>query len=148
MSLSVVLIGLPVLIVACVYSCILLYRYWNLLQRHGVPVSPGRAVGYCFIPFFSFYWYFVAYVSLVDYYNNFVDNVAGNPSIRISRGLAIANCVLAIAMWMPYLGLVAYIPFSIVYFLLMREIQVVAELVKSYNIKNVSNAEAANSVAG
>jgi hypothetical protein len=51
-------------IAAVVFSYMLLYRSWLLLQGHGARTTPGRAVGFCFIPVFFFYWWFVAYAGL------------------------------------------------------------------------------------
>src|SRR4030042_6627005 len=58
------LLGVPLLIAAIVFDCIILYRHWWLLQGHGARTTPGKAVGFGFIPFFCFYWWFIAYAGL------------------------------------------------------------------------------------
>jgi uncharacterized membrane protein YphA (DoxX/SURF4 family) len=47
-------IYVPALIVTTVFWCILLYRHWSLLQGHGARTTPGKAVGFGFIPLFFF----------------------------------------------------------------------------------------------
>ena len=89
------LIGLIPLIVAVVLSCILLYRQWFLLQGHGARTTPGKAVGFGFIPFYCFYWWFVAYVGLAEDTNRHLEN-SGNTTTRMSYGLAMTYCILGI----------------------------------------------------
>jgi hypothetical protein len=51
-------------ILSSVLQCVLLYRFWSLIQDGSARTSPGYAVGLCFIPIFHFYWNYVAYVGL------------------------------------------------------------------------------------
>ena len=62
------MVGIGVLI-ACgfgfifggVYSYIILFRAWKVIQAGGARTTPGKAVGLIIIPIFNFYWIFVAY---------------------------------------------------------------------------------------
>jgi hypothetical protein len=92
-GLLVNVLSLPALIVMSVFWCILLYRHWLLLQGHGARTTPGRAVGFGFIPFFFFYWWFVAYAGLAKDNNRYLDQ-AGITSARMSYGLAVTCCIL------------------------------------------------------
>jgi len=85
----------PAVIVATVFWCILLYRQWSLLQGHGARTTPGRAVGFGFIPFYCFYWWFVAYAGLATDTNNYL-KAAGISSAHLSFGLAVTDCILSI----------------------------------------------------
>jgi hypothetical protein len=38
-----------------------------------MPVTPGIAVGFCFIPLFNFYWFFAAVVILMMSMSNLKD---------------------------------------------------------------------------
>ena len=40
------------------------YRLWKLLPKGIAQTTPGKAVGFLFIPFFNFYWISVSYLGL------------------------------------------------------------------------------------
>ena len=57
---------------ALVIFFIMLYKFWKIVPAAETGgVTPGKAVGFCFIPFFSFYWIYVAYYKLSQNYQNF-----------------------------------------------------------------------------
>lgn len=88
--LSAWIVGAVTMIVAKVFSSILLYRLWASIPEEHRSISPGRAVGFCFIPFYCFYWFFVAYPGLVTEASKY----AGT---RGPFGLAVAYAVLLCA---------------------------------------------------
>ncbi len=49
-----------------------LYRAWACLQPGGAQTTPGKAVGFMFIPFFNIYWVFVAINGLPKDWNRVV----------------------------------------------------------------------------
>lgn len=55
-----------------VFYCMNLYRAWACLQPGGAQTTPGKAVGFMFIPFFSLYWVFVAINGLPKDWNRIV----------------------------------------------------------------------------
>lgn len=55
--------------VALVFSWILLYRFWQIIQDDKPRTTPGKAVGYCFIPVFNCYWIYVAVYGLARHLN-------------------------------------------------------------------------------
>ena len=89
------LIWFPPMIVATVLWCILLYRQWALLQGHGARTTPGKAVGFGFIPIYCFYWWFVAYAGLATDTNSYLDN-AKITSARMSFGVAVTDCIISV----------------------------------------------------
>ena len=95
LPLSAVIIGLPLLMAATVISCILLYRFWHIIQGGAARTSPGKAVGLCFIPFFNVYWCYVAIVGLAEDVNGYCDqrNIEGP---RVSERLALAWYMLSL----------------------------------------------------
>ncbi|MBO5438357.1 MAG: leucine-rich repeat protein [Thermoguttaceae bacterium] len=44
--------------------CQFLYRCWHLIQDGHARTTPGKAVGFIFVPFFNIYWVFVAIYGL------------------------------------------------------------------------------------
>lgn len=119
-DLAVGALALPLLVLMTVYWCILLYRHWSLLQGHGARTTPGKAVGFGFIPFYCFYWWFVAYAGLATDNNRHLAE-AGITSVRMSRGLAITYCILGVLCCtiglIPMVGAVVWIPYTILGFI-------------------------------
>lgn len=60
-------------IVGVVFFYIALYKTWALLAANGtVSTTPGKAVGFIFIPGFALYWNFVAHYKLSLHFNALV----------------------------------------------------------------------------
>ena len=118
------LIWIPAFIVTTVFWCILLYRQWFLLQGHGARTTPGKAVGFGFIPFYCFYWWFVAYAGLATDTNKYL-KAGGITSTRMSFGLAVTDCVISILACtiglIPKVGAVFMIPSMIIGFILVLQ---------------------------
>ncbi len=95
------LVGIPLSILALVFSLISHYHMWDAVPEHLRRTTPGKAVGFLFIPFFNLYWLFPSYAGLADD----VSKVTGHPS---AAGLGIAYAILSIASWLlaaiPLLG--------------------------------------------
>lgn len=91
-----IIIGFGGLIVSLVFSCIILYHLWSLIPADKAKTTPGKAVGFLFIPFFNFYWNFVAIHGLAQSLNAEANerHIASTP---INEKLSLAFCVVAIA---------------------------------------------------
>jgi hypothetical protein len=108
-----VLVGVGVIpfLTASVIGFVRLYQIWRLIVAVSPSVghtpstrSPGRAVGYLFIPLFNFYWMFVALGKLPRDLNA-VARTTGTSS-RVPPGLGLAAAVLGVVSVIPVLGLV------------------------------------------
>ncbi len=78
-----------------ILSYIYLYRAWSLIQPGNVRVTPGKAIGFLFIPFFNLYWIFVAIGGLPSEWNRVMSSHPNlNQAPRLSSGLAIAACLV------------------------------------------------------
>jgi hypothetical protein len=104
-------VGFILLVVAEIYYFILLYRIWKFAiessARCGLVPSvdtPGKAVGYCFIPFYSFYWVFVALGSLPNNLNAVAE--AQNKIYRLSGGLGISVALFGVLSVIPFLNII------------------------------------------
>lgn len=64
-----VLVALALAIFAIVYGYIIIYRAWHVLQPGAPRTTPGKAVGFMFIPIFNIYWMFQVYVGWVTDWN-------------------------------------------------------------------------------
>jgi len=126
LPLCLVCIGIVPLIAGVVLSYILLYRFWGVIQDGRARTSPGKAVGFCFIPFFNFYWIYVAIVGLAKDMNVYCDErrLAGP---RAGEGLALAWYILSLTSIIPYLGLLISIAVTIIWIVLYKQFTDVAE---------------------
>lgn len=115
--LALVLGGVAILfgLAGLVYSCVILHRMWWIIQAPEQKVTPGRAVGFLFIPFFNLYWLFVAYWRWSTDYNRFVEQHAILGVPRMPEGIFMGFCiallsylVLGCPALIPYIGLSVY----------------------------------------
>jgi hypothetical protein len=109
-------IGLISIIAGAVSGYILLYQLWKLIPADISRTTPGKAVGFVFIPFFNFYWVFIAYYGLGEDMNTTLQRY-GIPH-RVSKGLGLTLCILAIVLWFvlfPF-SLLAFFVASIIFF--------------------------------
>ena len=119
---SIEILSSMAMVATTVFWCILLYRHWLLLQGHGARTTPGKAIGFGFIPLFGFYWWFVAYAGLATDNNRYLQEIGIN-NVRMSRRLAITDCVLSVLMvtiglYQP-VGAVILIPAMIIGYILV-----------------------------
>lgn len=96
-------------------SFVLMHRFWSAVQPYGASATPGKAVGYCFIPFFNLYWIFVCYFMLArDVNRNLPEEWHG---VRASEFDAFSFCVMSVIP-LSFCGLLAdhalFRPFSVV----------------------------------
>jgi hypothetical protein len=133
-----VLIGIPALIAAAVINYILLYRFWLLIQDGKARTSPGAAVGFCFIPFFNFYWLYVAYVGLAKDINLYCNERNIN-CLKVSEGLALAWYILALVTMVPYAGIVTGIPLLVIHIIMLKQFVDTAKAIMAF--KSIKTAE-------
>jgi len=100
----IICIGLFAVIAGVVITYVLLYRYWSVIQDGRVRTSPGKAVGFCFIPFFNIYWVYVAWVGLAKDINAYC-RARSIYAPRVDEGLALTFYILLLVSAIPYLGL-------------------------------------------
>jgi hypothetical protein len=95
---------------AAVFSSLILHRAWSAVQDGVTTVTPGKAVGFCFIPFFNLYWNFVAHVGLMKEINRLAE-ARGRPDQKVNEGFALTFCILTATIC---LAIVAT-PFAVVF---------------------------------
>jgi hypothetical protein len=64
---------LQFILVHTIITLSVLYKVWDVIQDGVTTVTPGKAVGFLFIPFFNIYWLFRAWGGFPNEYNAFVD---------------------------------------------------------------------------
>jgi len=86
-------LALPLIILAIVFISILHYRCWNALPERFRATTPGKAVGYLFIPFYNFYWAFVSWPKLAEGLAEWQKSV-GKPIVTDARSLAMTYAII------------------------------------------------------
>jgi hypothetical protein len=120
---SLGLLSLPLMIVTTIFWCILLYRHWLVLQGHGARTTPGKAVGFGFIPLFNFYWWYIAYVGLAEDNNKYISE-EGIGSVRMSYNFALVDYILTViactlGLVRPSISVVILVPSMIIGYILI-----------------------------
>jgi hypothetical protein len=106
-----IVVSVLVILVAAVVSMVLLYNIWDFIIRelgkHGLKPSvetPGKAVGFLFIPFFNFYWVFIALGKLPVDLNRIAIARTGKNVMASEFGIII--CITTLLSVVPVLGTV------------------------------------------
>ncbi len=103
-------------------------RAWAGIDGGSEGLSPGKAQGFLWIPFFNFYWVFPALVSLATQTNAKAD-AEQNPAARITRGFGLVIAILfsvttltellvsrqPILAWAHFLTYATYVGFTVTY---------------------------------
>ena len=107
-------------VIGIVYGYMLLYKFWKVIPNQKV-ATPREAVGFCFIGFFNFYWMFIAYRKLAEFYQQYTPD----PIVSYATTMCICN----IAGWIPYIGGIAHIVKIVCFFMLFYKLKnIVVEL--------------------
>ncbi|MDA9923416.1 DUF4339 domain-containing protein [Verrucomicrobiales bacterium] len=102
-----IMAGMIPLIWGSILSFIYLYRCWLIVcSANGgmARTTPGKAVGFLFIPFYNLYWVFVAYSEWSKDYN-LTGQRFGWP--RVQEGLFLTYAVLTVAGAVPIINYLA-----------------------------------------
>ncbi|MDO4551095.1 MAG: hypothetical protein Q4C96_07575 [Planctomycetia bacterium] len=72
-----------------------IYRCWRIIQDGYARTTPGRAVGFLFIPIFNIYWIFVAFYGLAEDMNAFCNRYGiGRPvQDRVNTNVLLASLI-------------------------------------------------------
>jgi hypothetical protein len=137
------LLAFPIFVASVTMEAILLYKAWNQIQDGQQRTSPGKAVGYGFIPFFNFYWWFVAYQGLAEDLNSFTRKYGLNAP-QISSPLAMVVCILSICkwllIWVPGIGAMLAIAEAVVLFIFLQQVKLASMAVAQAKLTAASQA--------
>ena len=84
-------VPIPILI-ATIFHLMLVYKIWDSIRDGNPRMSPGKAVGFLFIPFFNIYWLFQVYPGFATDYNNYLQQ-KGISAKPLSHGLMVAMAI-------------------------------------------------------
>jgi len=88
---------------AVIFLCFILHRLWSLVPPAEAQTTPGKAIGFLFIPLFNFYWCFVAIHGLAKAINAQIRR-ASIPGKQVNEGLTLTFCILMCCSIVPFLG--------------------------------------------
>jgi hypothetical protein len=128
LPLAVIVIGVFTAIAAGVIGYILLYRYWQVIQDGNVRTTPGKAVGYSFIPFFNFYWIFTSFHGLAQDMNRYCRERNIQAPV-VNEQLALWYCILVLCSIIPYLNFVTGIAVLVIYIILLNSFTKTSEAI-------------------
>lgn len=95
----------PFLLTQTILIFVVIYKMWAAIQDERSPrMSPGKAIGFLFIPFFNLYWIFQVWGGFPTDYNRYLEHHA-LPLPRLSQGLYVTYAILVLLCAIPFLGL-------------------------------------------
>jgi len=96
----------------------MLHKFWTAIQDGKARTTPDKAVGFMFIPFFNYYWGFVAILGLAKDMNRYCKEHSINaPIIDESHAKALCICFCAsVVSVIPFLGALYYVAFGVLSF--------------------------------
>lgn len=78
------------------------YHNWELIDADLRKTTPGRAVGFLFIPFYNLYWIFVSFLWLWEGLNEMGKRYKSKDWLEMQVGVPIAFAVLVILSAVPF----------------------------------------------
>jgi hypothetical protein len=110
-ALGTIGISFMILVMILVYYMVvylrLVYKAWEAIQDGHQRTTPGRAVGYLFIPFYSFYWIFQVVWGYSKDYNAYIERYHLGVK-KLPEDLFKTNCIIDVAsnvlFWIPLIN--------------------------------------------
>jgi hypothetical protein len=111
-DLAASLIGVSLaLAVVSIYAAVvflrLFYKAWEAIQDGYARTTPGKALGFLFIPFFNLYWVFQATWGLAKDYNRYAQRHSLDAP-RLPASLFLVYLLSGFAGLIPYVGLATW----------------------------------------
>jgi len=112
-----VLLLLMLICYIVIVFCRLVYKMWSFIQDGHARTTPGRAVGFLFIPFFSLYWIFQAIWGFAVDYNRYLFRY-NIPSRPLSQGLFLTFVIICVIPW-EFIPVVNFVLLPVHYILML-----------------------------
>ncbi len=108
------LLGMAFSIISTIIGYVLLYKAWQAIQDGKPRTTPGKAVGFLFIPFFNLYWMFIAYWGWAKDCNAYISSKGLSlsplpeklylafPIILLCSGIPYVTAATALGSYQPY----------------------------------------------
>lgn len=120
--LSILIIGIPGVIAGGVFFCLIIHRLWSIIPANIAKTTPGKAIGLWFVPFFNFYWIFVAFHGLAQALN--VETKKHSIlNKEVNESMSLTYCILICCSIIPYLGIIASIAGIVILILTVKQMK-------------------------
>jgi hypothetical protein len=111
-----------VLIISYLYLVVVMlaaiYQMWSLIQDGYARTTPGKAVGFLFIPFFNIYWVFQSVWGFSKDYNRYIKRYAISTA-PLPEKLFLAFAIISLLSLIPVIGWVLAALISPILFIIM-----------------------------
>jgi len=117
----VLLLAVACFLASSIVLFVLYYKMWTAIQDGCARTTPGKAVGFMFIPFFNIYWMFQAIWGYSKDYNEFLRRhaIAAKP---LSEELFLAACIVPWLGIIPFVGWLASIANFVIFIIIVNSI--------------------------
>ena len=93
-------IGFLLTIVSTVLLYVLIYQFWKIIQDGFARTSPGKAVGYLFIPYYNLYWIFQTFYGLSKDMNKYQKrHFERDPFVKLHRSKSFISLTYIILLF-------------------------------------------------
>jgi len=99
----------------------LVYKMWSSIQDGHARTSPGKAVGFLFIPFFGAYWFFQVWWGFAKDYNAYLKRHALQLR-ELSEGLFLSFNILPFLFWIPFLGWAGILVANVIFLFMVSSV--------------------------
>jgi hypothetical protein len=114
------LLGIASTVVAAIFCYVVLYKAWQVIQDGQPRTTPGKAVGFLFIPFFNLYWMFVAYWGWAKDCNAYISS-RGLSLAPLPEKLYLAFPIITLCSGIPYVGSAAALAVIVVFIIMCNQ---------------------------
>ena len=83
------------IVYSVIIGCLLWFNAWASIQDGHARTTPGKAIGFLFIPFYNLYWIFQAFWGFAKDYNSYIARHKVVVS-RLPEGLFLSLCILSL----------------------------------------------------
>lgn len=104
-GMETIMIGLIPMLYGAVVMAVLQYKMWAAIQDGSARTTPGKVIGFMFIPLFNFYWMFQVLWGFAKDYNAYIQRHSIKAN-TLPEGLFLTMCILTFTGFIPVLGLV------------------------------------------
>ncbi len=109
------------LLYASIVALIFCYKMWESIQDGHARMSPGKAVGFLFIPLFNLYWMFHVFWGFAKDYNAYIERNGVNVK-KLREELFLAFSILPLTTWIPFLNFVTTIAYWVVFCMVVSQV--------------------------
>ncbi len=114
----IIMAAVVVSLAAAAVQFVLYYKMWASIQDGCARTTPGKAVGFMFIPFFNIYWMFQAIWGFSKDYNAFLQrhSIQAKP---LSENLFLWACIVPLLGMVPLVGWLSSIASIVLYIMVI-----------------------------